>query len=170
MAVKLTYEFSEAGDYEAINKLEERIKAMKLPKEIREASEKLGNRMEKNLKSMGLLDGLSIGLSDDLSKILTGKSFPICYGIVVEKFGIDIDNALKNYIYSQTSAMVTNCVKAIPLSQIEGQKILLDMYPVFSDLIAEVKKLDISMLGASTPGFDIRCMQHEELYSRLYMS
>jgi urease accessory protein len=29
---------------------------------------------------------------------------------------------------------------------------------------------DRDMIGMSCPGFDIRCMQHEQLYSRLYMS
>ena len=33
-----------------------------------------------------------------------------------------------------------------------------------------LENLTIEKLCLSTPGFDIRCMQHEALYSRLYMS
>lgn len=159
LVVKLAYEMSKTDDQKGLLMLDEKIRAMRLPKEIREATEKLGNRMEKTLKSMGIV-----------YEELSGKSYAIVYGIVVEKAGVELESALKNYIYAQTSAMVTNCVKAVPLSQIEGQRILIELYPVFSQLIARVKELGVDMLGASTPGFDIRCMQHEELYSRLYMS
>ena len=40
----------------------------------------------------------------------------------------------------------------------------------FEELISKLDTLTIDDLCLSTPGFDIRCMQHENLYSRLYMS
>ena len=73
-------------------------------------------------------------------------------------------------VYAQTSAMVTNCVKTIPLSQSSGQKLLSGCYPLLQKLTREVKELREEWLGLSGPGFDLRCMQHEGLYSRIYMS
>lgn len=66
--------------------------------------------------------------------------------------------------------MVTNCVKLIPLSQSEGQRILSELYPLFDEILDEVQRADAEMLCASTPAFDLRSIQHESLYSRLYMS
>ena len=66
--------------------------------------------------------------------------------------------------------MVTNCVKAIPISQSSGQKILTRLHRVFAELLLRVESADETMLCASTPAFDLRSMEHEHLYSRLYMS
>ena len=66
--------------------------------------------------------------------------------------------------------MVTNCVKAIPLSQTDGQRLLFKCQELFPGLLEEVKSLTEEELCLSAPGMDIRCMQHEALYSRLYMS
>ena len=66
--------------------------------------------------------------------------------------------------------MVTNCVKTIPLSQSSGQKLLSGCYLLLQKLTREVKELGEEWLGLSGPGFDLRCMQHEGLYSRIYMS
>ena len=49
---------------------------------------------------------------------------PCAYGVFCASVGISKEDALLNYLYAQTSAMVTNCVKSIPLSQSDGQKML----------------------------------------------
>lgn len=77
---------------------------------------------------------------------------------------------MEHFLYAQTSVMVTNCVKSIPLSQTEGQKLLVFSCELFSKILEEVCRLDERMLYLSNPGFDIRSMQHEFLYSRIYMS
>lgn len=77
---------------------------------------------------------------------------------------------MEGYLYAYVSASIINAVKLIPLSQNEGQKILYKCYKFFDEIIDMLLSLDIKDLCLSTPGFDIRCMQHEALYSRLYMS
>jgi len=77
---------------------------------------------------------------------------------------------LEAFLYAQVSAMVTNCVKSIPLSQTAGQKMLFGFHGVMEEILAETGRLTKEDLGRSAPGFDIRSMQHEVLYSRLYMS
>ena len=66
--------------------------------------------------------------------------------------------------------MVTNCVKTIPLSQSSGQKLLSGYFEEFTDILEEVGQCTEEDLCRSAPGFDIRGIQHEKLYSRLYMS
>ena len=83
---------------------------------------------------------------------------------------IDEDRMLEHYLYSLTSAMVTNCVKTIPLSQTAGQKLLFACREIWPAVTEQVKQLTVEDYGACTPGFEVRCMQHEGLYSRLFMS
>ena len=92
------------------------------------------------------------------------------YGIFCAAVGISVSDCLEHYIYAQTSAMVTNCVKTIPLSQSVGQQLLIGTYDLMRELLEQVMKLSEDMLGLSSPGFDLRCIQHEGLYSRIYMS
>lgn len=66
--------------------------------------------------------------------------------------------------------MVTNAVKLVPLSQLSGQDILYKMQDVIQITVPQVLNLDRSLVGLCNIGFDIRCMEHERLYSRLYMS
>ena len=66
--------------------------------------------------------------------------------------------------------MVTNCVKTIPLSQTEGQKILSAQLGTFPRLLEQAKEAPEEMLGMGAPGFDLASIRHETLYSRLYMS
>ena len=80
------------------------------------------------------------------------------------------DEKEQYYLYAQTSAMVTNCVKTIPLSQSAGQKLLSSCYNSFQEILSSVREWTEEDLCLSAPGFDLRGIQHEKLYSRLYMS
>lgn len=51
-----------------------------------------------------------------------------------------------------------------------GQEILTSLYGFFEEIIDKLYTLEESDIGLSMPGFEIRSMQHEILYSRLYMS
>ena len=99
-----------------------------------------------------------------------GVSHPCIYGAFCAVLDIELEEALTNFLYAQTSAMVTNCVKTIPLSQTAGQQILSDCYGELQAVLEEVMVLGEEDLCLSAPGFDIRGIQHETLYSRLYMS
>ena len=68
------------------------------------------------------------------------------------------------------SAIVTNCVKLVPLSQLAGQKILGESFELISSASEKALFTDINDIGISGAGFDLRAMQHERLYSRQYMS
>ena len=76
---------------------------------------------------------------------------PCAYGAVCACAGVALKDALLNYLYAQASAMVTNCVKLIPLSQSEGQRILADLYPLFEEILSLVREAGLEMLCVSAP-------------------
>jgi len=61
-------------------------------------------------------------------------------------------------------------VKLVPLSQQHGQEILFSFQALINELSAKSMEPDKDLIGVCCTGFDIRSMQHERLYSRLYMS
>lgn len=94
--------------------------------------------------------------------------FPVAYGAHCAERGIPLEECLAAFTYSQVSARVTTCVKLVPLSQSEGQRILYSLMKNFSDIVAKCFTLSENDLCRSSPGLDLRAMQHEYLYSRLY--
>ena len=170
LAVRLGWEYAVSGDLTAISRLEEIMEAGKIPRETREASRKLGSRFIKTLSALEIPRENRV--FEEYREALKGKSVhhAVAYGVFCGAAGITREEALEHFLYAQTSAMVTNCVKTIPLSQSSGQKLLSGCYPLLQKLTREVKELGEEWLGLSGPGFDLRCMQHEGLYSRIYMS
>lgn len=170
LAVRLGWEYAVSGDLTAISRLEEIMEAGKIPRETREASRKLGSRFIKTLSALEIPRENRV--FEEYREARKGKSVhhAVAYGVFCGAAGITREEALEHFLYAQTSAMVTNCVKTIPLSQSSGQKLLSGCYPLLQKLTREVKELREEWLGLSGPGFDLRCMQHEGLYSRIYMS
>ena len=56
---------------------------------------------------------------------------------------IPLEEALTHYLYAQTSAIVTNCVKTIPLSQTSGQQLLSGCYGEFDEILKDIMR-DVS--------------------------
>jgi urease accessory protein len=106
-------------------------------------------------------------------EIRSGDAFGhycIVYGIFAAIFSISKEDALTGYYYNAATGMVTNCVKLVPLGQQQGQEILHSLQPVIRQLAQSSLVPDTNLIGLCCNGFDIRSMQHEQLYSRLYMS
>ena len=103
-------------------------------------------------------------------KLPGAKNHSVVYGVFCAGAGIDRQMMLEHYLYAQTSAIVTNCVKTIPLSQTSGQQLLSGCYGEFDEILKDVMTRSEEDMCLSAPGFDIRGIQHEKLYSRLYMS
>jgi urease accessory protein len=99
-----------------------------------------------------------------------GIHYCLAYGVYAFLLGIPLKEALTAYYYNAATGMVTNCVKLVPLGQQEGQQILFALLPVFSLLTDKTFTIPRQLAGRCSVGFDIRSMQHERLYSRLYMS
>lgn len=169
LGARLAYVYAQDKNLEGISRLEEILEASRIPMEQREASRKMGSRFAKTMAQLSVEEN---GIFAEYLAVRKGKSISHCcvYGVFCAAVGIAQEEMLSHYLYAQTSAMVTNCVKTIPLSQSAGQKLLSGCYPLFPEILDTVKECGEDDLCLSAPGFDIRGIQHERLYSRLYMS
>lgn len=171
LAVRLVHEYAATSDLCGILRIETLLDASRIPAEQRDASRKMGARFA---KTMGKLE-LPIPPKSIFHQYLQtreGTSINHCciYGVFCAAMEISLEETLTHYLYAQTSAMATNCVKTVPLSQSTGQKLLSACYPCMQELIQQAKGQTEDDLCLSAPGFDIRGIQHERLYSRIYMS
>lgn len=166
--------------WQKLQALDEIYGASRGPFELREGSRKLATRFEKTTDAFCEIPLLANGTHGENS---TGRAsemhgaktaayqavyFPVAYGAHCAERGIPLEECLAAFTYSQVSARVTTCVKLVPLSQSEGQRILYSLMKNFSNLVAKCFTLSENDLCRSSPGLDLRAMQHEYLYSRLY--
>ncbi len=164
--VRLAWESTQEGGFD-LAILDEECTALKSPMEIRQASLKLGVRLlkifERKLESERVVE-----LKELCKK--GGGHYPIIYGSVAAMMGLTLSDTLISFYYNTLVCMVTNAVKLIPLGQLSGQDLIFELESELEELVAQTKKLSPHMRGVCAVGFDIKAMQHERLYSRLYMS
>lgn len=170
LSISLAYDYAKDNKLNEIIRLEEIINASKIPSEIRLASQKLGSRFIKTVEAIeisttGQIFNDYIKASKEIQ-----PTHSVAYGVFCSAVGIEKIKAIEGFLYSYTSSTITTCVKSIPLSQTHGQRLLYKSYEIFEEILSILPSLTLKDLCISTPGFDIRCMQHETLYSRLYMS
>lgn len=170
LALRLAFEYGTAENLAEIMRVEEMVTAGKAPREIRLAGHKLGSRFVKTVQTMGAVDGASLFARYCGRHQSVPVNHCIAYGVFCASAGVAEKAALTAFLYAALAAAVTVCVKSVPLSQTQGQRIIYESYALLEQTVAETLLLSERELCLSTPGFDIRCMQHEQLYSRLYMS
>lgn len=167
--VSLAYDAAINNNVQQLTDLDNECSAVKLPREMRQASQKLGLRL---LKIFSAIHPNAI-VDDYLHAIKTKDAsahYCIAFGLYAAVLHIPKADALSGFYYNAAVGMVTNSVKLVPLGQQDGQLILFSLQSLLSKLVEETMEPDREMIGVCCTGFDIRSMQHEQLYSRLYMS
>jgi urease accessory protein len=137
--------------------------------EMRQASIKMGMRLMKIFQPV-CNNELIAEYRKSITSLTAAGHYSIVFGIYAFALGINKIDALTGFYYNAASGMVTNGVKLVPLSQQAGQELLFSLQSLIAQLALQTMQPDKQMIGLCCNGFDIRSMQHERLYSRLYMS
>ena len=167
--VSLAYDATLQDDIGTIKMLDQECTAVKIPKEIRHASSKLGSRLLKIFGSVQqdqFIDQLRGAVEAEEIK----ANYSVIFGVFAAVLKIEKADALTGFYYNAAAGLVTNSVKLVPLGQQDGQEILFSLQPLIKELVERSLVPDRDLIGLCCTGFDIRSMQHERLYSRLYMS
>jgi urease accessory protein len=167
--VSSAHDAAEKKDLQSLLQLNEECTAIKLPKEMRQASQKMGVRLSKLFSSL-CSNGFANEFINALNENNDSVHYPVAFGLYACSLGISKIEMLTGFYYNAAAGMVTNSVKLIPLGQKDGQEILFSLHSLIDDLAKKSLLPNKELIGVCCTGFDIRCMQHERLYSRLYMS
>lgn len=167
--LSLAYDAAESNCFETIKELDQLCTAVKLPKEMRMASNKLGLRLIKIFQNLCETEVIKKYIQALRQEELSSH-YCITFGLFAHGLGISKSDTLTGFYYNAGAGFVTNSVKLVPLSQQHGQEILFSLQGLINELVAKSMEPDKELIGLCCSGFDIRSMQHERLYSRLYMS
>jgi urease accessory protein len=100
----------------------------------------------------------------------TEVSLPAAYTWWAVRCGIDASSALIAYLWSWAENQVMAALKAVPLGQSAGQRVLFALGTRIVDQAARAQTLDDDALGGLAPAFAILSSRHETQYSRLFRS
>ena len=166
VAIGLTYK---ASNVEQLIDLDARLTAIKVPRESREGSIKIGKQF---LRNTAILERNKM-LDEYATEVQSGRCaghHAIAYGLVACAAKIDLFSAVLGYLHAHVVGQVSAAVRLIPLKPTDGQRIIDAIRSELIDIARFTERADVHDLGGFTPGLDIRGMQHERLYSRLFIS
>jgi len=88
----------------------------------------------------------------------------------VRRLALDPREALVAYLWSWLENQVMAAVKAVPLGQTDGQRILLSLGNFLPSIAEKAKTLKEEDMGNFVPGIAMLSSVHETQYSRLFRS
>jgi urease accessory protein len=163
LAIRFLYEDVPVGE------LDELLTAQLLPRQLREASVKMGNR----LLEIGGEVFPSVELGEYRELVGSGRSAghqPLAFAVVARSLGVPLAEALAAYLFAAVTSLTQNAVRAIPLGQNAGQRLLRKAADDVAAAVERVGRLTPDDFGALSPGLEISQMRHELQRARMFMS
>jgi urease accessory protein len=124
--------------------------------ELRAETLQMGHSLKKLVEELGLG-----------SVPLETPAYPTVYAFAVDRMQLDRREALIAYLWSWLENQVMAAVKAVPLGQTAGQKMLLALGARLSDIASKAETAEPANFA---PGLAMLSARHETQYSRLFRS
>ena len=134
--------------------------------ELRAETVQMGYSLKRLLSELGTHDRIAKAVLDSLDPC----SFPAAFSFAACAAGVDDRDMLLGLLWAWAENQVTTALKAVPLGQSAGQRLLCALIELLPDTIAEIVGLDDSALSNFAPALAIASCQHETQYSRLFRS
>ncbi len=169
LASRLVYEALEANDFKSIWKLDRMLTMQNLPRETREGSQRMGERMVKLVETLYDIPVLV----EYHKRISQKKSFghpAIVFTMVGHHLQVAKSTTTLYYLYSTISSLTQNAVRAIPLGQTAGQKTIMEFQSSLYNATEKIQQIDEDDFGVVSPGLELSQMKHERVNIRIFMS
>lgn len=169
LASRLVYEALIEDNIQEIWRLDRLLTVQNLPRETREGTQMIGDRMLKLTES---LYGLPI-LSQYREEVKHKNAFShpaIVFSMVAHGLNVSKQDSILYYLYSAISSQVQNAVRAIPLGQTAGQIITHKSIPELTHAVDRIMELASNDFGMVASGIELSQMKHERVNIRIFMS
>lgn len=163
-------ESSQEGKLAALRDLDTLLHACQAPKQVRASMNSMGKRMARIASFIAPDDFLVSQYAAATEAHQMHGNPGIAAGLALAATGISLEDAISAYLMQMANSITQNAIRAIPLGQDAGQKILVAAYPLVVKATQMTLDHDISDLGCVAPQLEIAQMAHEDLRSRMFMS
>jgi urease accessory protein len=155
------------GDVAEIECLNAEFLASRESAELRAETAQMGFSLRRLLRD---LRDDSLAPVATLVEALPEVAFPTVWSGITTRWQIDPEAALTAYLWSWAENQVMAALKAVPLGQAAGQRLLAELGSQIPDVAVNAKNRPKGKWSNFTPAFAIACARHETQYSRLFRS
>ena len=169
LPVALAYRATAAADWTQLERLDQHLTAMKHARELREASVKTGQGLLR--LAVHVWPGPAIERLHALCQQhrMAGHQ-ALTLGVIGSQLGCEEQVIIEAAGYQWLSGMISAALRLLPIGQLAGQQLLTTLLPHLPVIADDIRQQSWDDLSSAAPDFDIRAMQHETLYSRLFQS
>jgi urease accessory protein len=169
MAISAVYRFAPQQQWNEVWEVDVALHLSRAARESREAMQKMGKRLLQLARSLHpeidwvpLLDAIA-------NKSCIGCHATV-YGWTTWRLGIPFEYSIEGYLYGCLTSCVNNAVRLMGLGQTQAQIIICELIPCITRALQNAGKREPHDFYTCNPLAEIAAMQHETLYSRLFMS
>jgi urease accessory protein len=137
---------------------------------LRETQELRAETLQMGYSFKRIARELGAWLEDDALPEDNAMSYPCAFAWACATWNIAPDEALKGYLWAWCENQVMAAIKAVPLGQTAGQKILARLAAEIDAVAAKATSMADEDICNVTPGLAITSARHETQYSRLFRS
>jgi urease accessory protein len=163
LAIRFLYEGAPVAELDGL------LTAQLLPRQLREASIKMGTR----LLEIGAEIFPSPALAEYRELVTSGRAAghqPLAFAVIARSLDVPLGEALAAYLFATVTSLTQNAVRAIPLGQNAGQRLLRKAADGVAAAAERASHLTPDDFGAVSPGLEISQMRHERQRARMFMS
>ena len=165
-----------ARDLARVHTLNDWVLQTRESSELRLQTEQMGRSMMDWLRNqhVGAANDDAHAASDSdviaLSRHCALPTYPVAFALAASLTGASVADCLSSYAFGWAENMVQAAVKAVPLGQNAGQRLLADLANQITSAVADAMARDDTSRQAFAPMLAILSAQHETQYSRLFRS
>lgn len=150
----------------AITELNAWVTTTREAAEMRLQTEQMGRSLVEWLKNRGVEDARVA----TLAALQPTPTWPVAFALAAAQTGAPLREAMLSLCFGWAENMVQAALKAVPLGQSAGQRVLSRLSAAIPDAVDRALALADSERQAFTPMLAILSAQHETQYSRLFRS
>lgn len=154
------------ADHAQIVQLNEQFFASRESRELYEETRQMGYSLLRLINDLPLGDEAGRALLLGLEEV----SFPTAWAFAATSFQVEPRAALTAYAFSWLENQVMAALKAVPLGQLSGQRLLMALSETLAPAIETALQQTPEHWNNLTPGLALASCQHETQYSRLFRS
>ena len=156
----------EHGDAATIKELNDWVTVTRETRELRQQTQQMGRSLGEWLKNRsGADERVAV-----LKALTPAPTWPVAFALAAAQTGAPLREALLTHAFGWAENMVQAALKAVPLGQSAGQRILTSLIDAIPTEVDHAMLLADSERQAATPMLAILSAQHEAQYSRLFRS
>ena len=155
-----------AGDAAAALRLDALYLASRESSELRAETLQMGYTLRRLLHQLGDFPAPLLTALNDAAE----PTFALLWSCVAAAWEIAAGDALTAWLWSWAENQTLAALKAVPLGQAGGQRLLQEIGRRLPDVVARALTLSDADYSNFAPGLAIACCNHETQYTRLFRS